>query len=128
MRPNTVVSAIVVFTFLPINQLALADDSAIGAMAEILISLNHFPSDSDKQRLSEIADNSDSSKAEISVATAIANIEHRAKAADKDKLTVIVADESASSQLRDLASVVLALNHTPSATDVAKLESIAPES
>ena len=59
MRTNTFVSAIVVFTFLPITQLALADDSAIGAMAEILIGLNHFPSDSDKQRLSEIVDNGD---------------------------------------------------------------------
>ncbi len=128
MRKNTVISAIVVFTFLPVTQLAFADDSATGAMAEILISLNHFPSDSDKQRLSEIVDNSDSSKAEIAVATAIANIEHRAKDADKEKLTVIVADESASFQLRDLASVVLALNHTPSATDITKLASLVPES
>ena len=128
MRTNTVVSAIAVFIILPITQLALADDSAIGAMAEILISLNHFPSDSDKQRLSEIVDNSDSSEAEIAVATAIANIEHHAMAADKEKLTVIVADESASFQLRDLSSVVLALNHTPSATDIEKLASLVPES
>ena len=37
MRKNTVLSAIALFVFLPVSQNAFADDSAIGAMAEIRV-------------------------------------------------------------------------------------------
>ncbi len=128
MRTKTVLSTMAVFIILPIAQLSMADDSAIDAMANIVISLNHFPSDADKERLSEIVESGDSSQAEIAVATAIANIEHKVKAADKESLDAIVADESATSQLRDLASVLLTMNHKLSASDIAKLEMNEPES
>ena len=128
MQTKTVLSTIAVFIILSVTQLSMADDSATGAMPNIVISLNHFPSDADKERLSEIVESGDSSQAEIAVATAIANIAHKANAADKEKLNAIVADESTSSQLRDLASVVLTINHKPSASDIAKLEMIEPES
>lgn len=126
MQKITALSAIGLFVLLPVTQNSFAADSAIGTMAEIVINLKHFPSDSDKERLSTIVDGSDSSEAEVAVATAIANIEHQAKAADKEKLSAIVADESAPAQLRDVASVVLALNHMANESDIAMLEKIAP--
>lgn len=127
MRVNTILSAIVFFAILSGTQLSMADDSAIGTMAKIMINLKHFPSDSDKQELTAIANSSDSGEAEIAVATAIANIEHQATAADKEKLNAIVADESTPAELRNLASIVVNTLHFPSASDIAKLEMIAPE-
>ena len=127
MRFNTILSAIVFFAILPSAQLSMADDSAIGTMAKIMISLKHFPSDSDKQMLTAIGKSSDSSEAEIAVAAAIANIEHQATAADKEKLSAIVADESTPAELRNLASIILNTMHSPSASEIAKLEKIATE-
>lgn len=127
MRRNAVLSTIIVFATLPVAQLSIADDAAIGTMAEIMINLEHFPSESDKERLTEIVNSSDSSEAEIAVATAIANIRHQATAADKEKLNAIVADDSTPAELRDLASIVLNINHTLSASAIVKLEKIAPE-
>jgi len=124
MRKNIVLSTLAMLAFMPLSQISFADDAAVGAMADIVINLKHFPSDADKVKLSSIAESSDSSEAEAAVATAIANIEHQANAADKEKLSAIVADESAPAGLRDVASVVLALNHTPSDSDIAKLEKI----
>ena len=127
MRKNAVFSAIIILAILPIAQLSIADDAAIGTMADIMINLKHFPSESDKQRLTAIVDSSVSSEAEIAVATAIANIKHLASTADKEKLSAIVADESTPAELRDLASIVLNINHSLSASDIAKLEKIAAE-
>lgn len=124
MRRNIVLSTVAMLVLIPLSQMTFADDAAIGTMADIVINLNHFPSDADKVKLSSIADSSDSSEAEAALATAIANIEHQAKAADKEKLSAIAADDSAPAGLRDVASVVLALNHTPSDADIAKLEKI----
>ncbi len=127
MRTNAVFSAIIFIGILPIAQLSIADDTAIGTMADIMINLKHFPSESDKQRLTAIVDSSDSSEAEIAVATAIANIKHQASAADKEKLSAIVASESTPTELRNLASIVLNVNHSLNASDIAKLEKIVPE-
>ena len=124
MRTKTLISAIVVVITLSISPLSIAEDSAVGAMAEIVIKLSQFPSDADKEKLAAISASSDSSMAEIAVSTAIAKNEHQEKAADKEKLTAIVADESAPSQLRDVASAVLNLNHKASAEDISKLEMI----
>ena len=124
MPRSIVLSTIALIVFLPVTQLAFADDAAVAKMAQIVMSLKHFPSDADKESLSMIINGSDSSEAEVAVAAAIANIEHKVSAADKEKLSAIVADESASAQLRDVASVVLSLNHVPSESDVAKLAKI----
>jgi hypothetical protein len=125
MRLNTIFSTIFLVTVLPVAQISIADDAAVGEMAKIMISLKHFPSDSDKETLSAITNSSDNSEAEIAIATAITNIKHQASDADKEKLNAIVADESSPAEVRNLATVVLNTNHEPSASDIAKLEEIA---
>jgi hypothetical protein len=124
MRNLTILSALITVMTLSFAQTANADDAAIGTMAGIMIGFNHFPSDADKTKLQAIADSSESSEAEIVVATAIANIQHQATASDKDKLNAIVANEQTSDSLRELASVIVATNHSPSAADIEKLEMI----
>ena len=80
-------------------------------MADITISLNHYPSESDKQKLAAIINSSQSSQAEIAVATAIANIEHKVTSTDKEKVKVNITDESTPAELRELASIVIKINH-----------------
>ena len=124
MRIKQALSPLVFLAALLNVSATLADEASISTMASILINLQHFPSDSDKQKLTMIAESSDSGEAEKTVAMAIANIEHKAAAADQDKLNAIVADSDTPAGLRDLASVVLSLNHFPSAADKAKLEKL----
>jgi len=128
MRRHTILSAILFALILPLAQVSIADESPTGTMAEIMIKLNHFPSEADVQSLHAIASGGDSSEAEIAVAMAIANLKHQATAADKEKLNALVADESAPAELRTLASVIVSTNHKPSAADIARLESIRPDS
>ena len=104
--------------------MAQAGEASISTMASILINLQHFPSDSDKEKLAMIASSDDSSEAEKTIAMAIANIEHQASSADKDKLNAIIADSDTPAGLRDLANVVVSLNHYPSAADKTKLEKL----
>lgn len=125
MRFKTIFCTIFLVTALPVAQVSFAGDAAVGDMAKIMINLKHFPSDSDKETLSAIANSGDNSEAEIAIATAITNIKHQASDADKEKLNAIVADESSSAEVRDLATVVLNTNHVPSASDIAMLEEIA---
>jgi hypothetical protein len=128
MKKNSLLVALTVCVVLPVSQLSMAGDSEISAMADIVINLNHFPSDVDKEKLAGIIASGDSSEAEVAIASAISNIAHQANASDRENLSAIAADESVSSELRDLATAVLNVNHKASAADIAKLEMIASES
>ena len=124
MRSIAIVSSIVCSILLIITNLAFADSTAIRTLANITMNLNHYPSDSDKQKLAAITNSDDSSKSEIAVATAISNIEHRVAAADKDKLNSIIGDDSTPAELRELASILININHRPTESDIEKLEEI----
>ena len=56
MRKAKVLNAVLFFAVALASPLSIADDAAVGAMANIMIKLNHFPSDADKERLSEIVE------------------------------------------------------------------------
>lgn len=99
-----------------------ADD--IATMAGIVLSLQHFPSDADKEKLAAIAA-SDAADTVKTVANAIANIQHSVSDADKAALEAIADDESQSADLRELAFIVAELNHVPSAEDKASLAELA---
>ena len=128
MKTMTTVSSIVCSALLIFTGLAFADSVAIGTMADVTMNLNHFPSDSDKQKLAAIASNDESSKAELAVATAIMNIEHHVTDGDKEMLNSIIGDESAPAGLRELAGILVNLNHRASESDVAKLATIVADS
>lgn len=99
-------------------------DEAISEMANIVINLKHFPSDSDKAALATIAE-SDSNDDVKAIALAIANISHKVTDADKATLDAIVANGDADAALRALAGVVGSLTHLPSADAIATLQGIA---
>ena len=98
--------------------LATADGHAIKTMADIAMTLNHFPSDDDKTALQGIVDNASSSEAEVTIATALINLQHKISDDDAAKLLTIVEDDAVDESARMLASIIMSINH--SAGDEAK--------
>lgn len=109
-------------TWAPLVQAAVSDD--VATMANIVISLQHYPSEADKAVLTAIAE-SDSDPTVKTIAIAIANIEHKVKPEDDAKLAAIAADNSEPSELRELASIVSSVMHVPNADQVAALQALA---
>jgi len=126
MRPKTpfFLLALILFAagYAPVTHAA----DAVSTMANIVLSLQHFPSDADKAALAEIAagDSSDSVKA---VAGAIANINHKVSDTDKGVLEAIANDDSEPEDLRELAVIVAGMNHMPGSEDKAALEMLASQ-
>ena len=115
---NTVLAvlALLATTYAPLSYA----DGDVATMTGIVISLQHFPDDADKEALAAISagDGSDSVKA---VANAIAGINHKVSADDKATLEAIAADDSQPADLRELAGIVAGVNHMPGADAKAKL-------
>lgn len=128
MKSIVISSAIACSILLVITNLAFADAAAIRTMADITMSLNHYPSDAEKETLATIANSDDSSESEIAVATALSNMKHKVTDDDKEKLNAIVADESNPAELRAVAGILISLNHRPTDSDLEQLGKIASDS
>ena len=92
----------------------------MSTMANIMLHLNHYPSDSEKQKLKEIVMSSKSEDIKA-IATAIINLEHEATSSDKSNMKAIMNKRSADAKVRDMASIVHNLSHKPSSGDKSKL-------
>ncbi len=101
-----------------------AESKAVQTMAAILLHLQHFPSDADKQSLKQIAEDKSATQDERTVAQALMDVQHTVAAADKPKLEAIVADARAASSIKTLASILLSLKHMPSESDKEKLKAL----
>ena len=101
------------------------DEGAVKEIANIVMHLNHHPSDAEKARLKDIINNGSVSANVHAIASALLNMEHRATAGDKKKLGMIAQDSSADEDVRTLADIVHNLEHKPSGGDKAKLKDIA---
>ena len=88
------------------------DAESIKTMANIMIHLNHYPSDSEKSKLQTIADNSKSQDIRI-IAIAIKDLRHTPSSADKVQLQKVMDDKQASHELKQLASIVYHVHHHP---------------
>lgn len=102
---------------------AIAEEDNIKTMAGIMMNLNHYPSDSEKETLREISLKSTNSY-EKTMATAMINLEHAATAEDKKKLSQIIEDNAAPEDVKTLAKIIKDLNHKPSSDDKKKLEGL----
>ena len=123
MRAIFLISCVALLT-----SVAFADDDATRTMATITKNLNHFPSDSDKEKLADVINSDESSKAEIAVASAISDFEHKVSDSDRKELQTVIDDESTPDDLRQLAAILMTINHSPSESDVEKLDRIAADS
>ena len=80
-----------------------AESKAVQTMAGILLHLQHFPTDADKQSLKQITEDKSATKDERTVAQALMDVQHTAAATDKPKLEAIVKDDNAASSVKTLA-------------------------
>lgn len=95
----------------------------VKAMAEIIISLKHFPSKSERRQLNDIASHSDDPQVKV-IAHALLNMRHTAKDQDKTNLKVIMNDKSADTNIKLLAKIIHELNHKPTRNDKQMLSQI----
>lgn len=124
-RPTRLnVALVLIVLALGIHPLISHANNSVATMAGIVLSLQHYPSDADKQALAAIA-GGDGSPAVKSVAAAIAGIAHKVSDADRATLEAIAADESQPADLRELAGIVAGINHVPSADAKAALAKLA---
>jgi hypothetical protein len=123
-KPGSLLSILLVsFAFMCGSQ-AMAADENVKTMAEIMLKLNHYPSDSEKETLRQISLSSTATDAEKTMANAMINLEHTATAEDKKKLSKIIKDDSVSQDERTLAKIIHDVEHKPSAKDKEKLKKL----
>jgi hypothetical protein len=110
------------------SQFSLAQDAggAIKQIADIVASINHFPSDADKAALADIAGNDALPEGVRNMATAVSNISHAASAEGKAMMAGIQANGEAPDRAKSLAGIIASLNHMPSDEAKATLAELFP--
>ena len=119
-------AVVVLGAFMALN-VALAADDAIGTLARITMSLNHYPSDADKEELNAIIESDETTDEEVTIALAILNMQYTVGAGDAQRLDQLVADDMVEESVKTLAGILLHLNHTPSDEDKALLSALLDE-
>ena len=118
---------VLIGTFFQSNVLAHADhdkDAIIIEMADIMISLEHFPTSGDQKELQSVMDSDSSTEQEKIIANAIMNVQHQTTAEDQQKLQKIIDGTAPTSTVSTLASIVQSFSHGISKTDKRKLQTI----
>ncbi len=118
---------VLIGTFFQSNVLAHADhdkDAIIIEMADIMISLEHFPTSGDQKKLQSVMDSGSSTEQEKIIANAIMNVQHQTTAEDQQKLQKIIDGTAPTSTVSTLASIVQSFSHGISKTDKRKLQTI----
>ena len=96
----------------------------IREMANIMMKLHHYPSDSEKATLQKIIDDSASTQDERTIATALMHMHHTVTADDKAKLMDIANNNMAPAADRTMAEILAHMEHKASADDKAELEKL----
>ncbi|MCG8413862.1 MAG: hypothetical protein MI746_06540 [Pseudomonadales bacterium] len=111
-----------------LSQPALAQDAqaALKQIADIVASLNHFPSDADKATLAEISANDSLPEGVRNMADAVANISHAATADGKAAMAAIQENPQAPDYAKTLAGIIASVNHVPSDDAKATLAELFP--
>jgi len=110
--------------FLAAESIASAGDSAIGTMAGIVMHLNHYPSDSEKQTLANIVHDDHATSGEQALAGALMRMRHSVQGSDASALRNLTSDKQASHDERELADILLGITHHPSSDDMRRLQSL----
>jgi hypothetical protein len=124
MKLRTAVVSIVLLLGSVASLVNAAESKAVQTVAGILLHLQHYPTDADKQSLRQITEDESATKDERTVAQALINVRHTAAAADKAQLEAIVKNGKASTPVKTLAEIILKLNHMPSESDKEKLKAL----
>ncbi len=130
MKNNIAKLILMLGAFSLFSQLAVAqtDANSVAAkqVADIVASLNHFPSDADKVTLASISGNTGLAQGVRDMATAVANIQHSATAEGKSAMAALQASADIPERGKALAGVIASINHTASADAKAQLAQLFP--
>ena len=105
------------------SPIALAG-SAIQEMASIMMTLHHFPTDSEKATLQKIIDDSSTSQDERTIASALLHMHHTVTDDDRVKLMDIANNDKAPAADRKEAEILSHMEHKATANDKAELEKL----
>ena len=110
------------------SQFSMAQDnaSAIKEVADIVASINHFPSDADKDRLMAISDDDSLFDGIRAMATAVSNFAHAANADGKAAMASLQAMDQIPDRPKALAGIIANFNHMASADAKATLAELFP--
>jgi len=103
---------------------ASAHDASIKDMAGIIMHLNHYPSEGEKQELAAMAGDNHLSTGERALAGALMRMQHSVEGEDAAALRTLSADKNASPDERELADILLGIHHHPSASDQQRLKAL----
>ena len=108
-------------------QFSMADNaSSAKDIADIVASLNHFPSDADKTKLMAISGDDSLSEGVRAMATAVANIAHSANDEGKAAMAMIQANDETPDRAKALAGIIASLTHMASGDAKATLAELFP--
>lgn len=96
----------------------------IYTMSKIVLNLNHFPSDEEKEKLQTIIDDTDNSNTVRTIAEAIRDMEHQVSGLHRRQLEAIADNEALGEGERTLAEVVAGINHSPDDKAKEKLKNL----
>ncbi len=103
---------------------AIAGDSTISTIVEIVMHLNHYPSDSEKQTLARIVRDDQATAGEKTLAGALMRMRHSVSGSDATALRKLYWNTHASKQESKLAEILLGIKHHPSSSDRRQLQSL----
>lgn len=99
------------FILLSLPLACFAGEAEQQQMAKILMGINHFPGDQQKDTLQSLANDASLSDAERTIAGALAGVQHWPSDEDKARLMSIANDDSQPQAVRDLARIAHDMQH-----------------
>ena len=99
---------------------------ALREIAQIVASINHFPSAENKAALAQIEGNESYPQGIRMLAATVANISHAANAEGKQSMTMLQNNQRAPDPVKSLAEIIGRFNHMASEQDKAALLALFP--
>jgi len=106
------------------SALAVASESAVSAMAGMVMQLNHYPTATEKAALANITTDAKTTTGEKTLAGALMRMQHRVGGADSTALQHLSADSAAKKSERELADILLGIAHKASVGDIKRLKAL----
>ena len=117
--------ALVVLTTMAVRPIAAQESAAVKTVAGILMTINHFPNDTDKKTLTTLAGQASTTEQEKVLIAAILGMQHSIAAADKPKVEAVMKDAKASAGAKQIATILNTFLHMASAAEKEALKKIA---
>jgi hypothetical protein len=123
-RPLRPFSVLLLPVTLVVAPLAAQQTKPVQAIANVLMTMNHFPDDAQKQSLKQLTDDKATTAQERVLLQALLNVQHTLSAADKPKVEALLKDPAATDAVKTLATILGKLNHQATDADKAVLKKL----